>query len=252
MFNKIWGAFIIGVVIGIIGHLLMLLTSLVVPSDLVTPVAMLIFSILSTIVIANGTYIKIAAFGGEGAAIPLSGLMFGAAMVRAEAQIKGDSAGKAIMKGFWSIFTIVGIGLLLCIIIGLFSKNPGSTSVESLSLLLQFVASAVFGGLTCAITQILSNLKIPFPIVAEIIVVGFGGFLTWAGLIPTLQQWGAGGVNSTGIGCGNGAYIGAAIFSSTGVPIPLIIAISVNVIIIFIGALAGGSMMKKMPPHSTD
>ena len=251
MGKKLFNAFVVGVVVGLTGHFLMILSAMIVPSDFVTPVAMILFGLISSIIIANGAYMKIAAFGGEGAAIPLCGLMFGAAAARAEAQAKGASAGKAIVKGFTSIIIVVGIGFIISFVLGLITKNPGVSTAKELSLPLQFLCAAAFGGIICAITQILACLKIPFPVIAIIMMAVFGGVFTWIGFIPTLNQWGAGGICATAVGCGNGAYMGGALLALAGVPVPLIIAILLNVILVFMGALAGGAMMKKMPSAPT-
>ena len=239
MGKKLINAFIVGAAVGLVGHLLMVLTALIVPADFVTPVAMVIFGVISAGAIASGAYLKIAAFGGEGAAIPLCGLMFGAAAARAEAQAKGAPAGKAIRKGFVSIITVVGIGFVICFILGLITKNPGVTMAKELSLPLQFLCAAAFGGVICALTQLLACFKIPFPAVAVIMMAVFGGVLTWVGVVPALNLWGAGGITATAVGCGNGAYMGGSLLA--------LAAVLLNVVLVFMGALAGGAMMKKMP-----
>ena len=80
MGKRIGKAFIVGAVFGLIGQILMTIFARFAPADLVTPIAMVMFGLLSVILIVSGLYFKVAQFGGEGAAIPLCGLMFGAAM----------------------------------------------------------------------------------------------------------------------------------------------------------------------------
>lgn len=120
--KRIGRAFIVGAVMGLIGQILMNIFGAFVPADFVTPVAMIVFGIISAGVILSGLYFKVAKFGGDGAAIPLTGLMFGAAMAAGGEKAKGASNGKAFLKGFVTIITVLGIGFVICFVLGLILK----------------------------------------------------------------------------------------------------------------------------------
>lgn len=106
-----------------------------------------------------------------------------------------------------------------------------------------FIYSMLIGGAICAVTQILSEIKIPFPVVA-VIMVALGGVLTPVGLLDILNGLGLGGVSVTAVGCGNAAYsAGAAIASGNGMP--LVIVTLLLVVIVALGAASGGALRRK-------
>lgn len=72
--------------------------------------------------ICSGFYFKVMKAGYNGAAIVLSGLMFGSATGTAAAQKAGKSAGKAFLIGFWSVIKILGIGFILAVLLGMILK----------------------------------------------------------------------------------------------------------------------------------
>lgn len=118
--KRIGKAFIVGGCVGLVGQVLIALASIWIPDPaLVTMAAMLVFGVISVAVIGSGLYAKIAAFGGDGAQIPLCGLMFGAAMTRAMAQRAGASRGKAVLAGFAAIMKVLGTGFVLAFVLGL-------------------------------------------------------------------------------------------------------------------------------------
>ena len=120
--KRIGKAFLVGGAIGLIGQILVTAAAAFAPADLVIPVAMLVFGVLAIGVITSGLYFKIAKHGGDGAAIPLCGLMFGAGMAAGGAKTQGASSWKAFFAGFTAIFKILGIGLIICIVLGLIFK----------------------------------------------------------------------------------------------------------------------------------
>ncbi len=81
MAKRIGKAFLVGCFVGLIGQILILiLGALGVSNDMVVMAAMLAFGVIAVVMIVSGFYFKLSAFGGSGAAIPVCGLMFGAAM----------------------------------------------------------------------------------------------------------------------------------------------------------------------------
>lgn len=109
-----------------------------------------------------------------------------------------------------------------------------------------FVYAIVIGGAICALTQLLTELKCPFPLTALIMMVLGGGLLTYTGTLNWLLSLGAGGVAATAVGCGNGAY-SAGTQILTGSAAPLILCAALNIILVLLGALAGGRLLKKHP-----
>lgn len=111
---------------------------------------------------------------------------------------------------------------------------------------MSFVYAMLIGGVICAVTQALSEIKLPFPAIA-VVMMTLGGILTKTGLMVKLNEVAAGGAGVTAVGCGNGAYTAGQVLALSGVPIPLIICILVNVILVSLGALCGSSLLKKFP-----
>lgn len=237
-------AFLVGALIGLIGQILTWICSQFVPSDLLLAASILLFGVLSIAMIGSGCYAKVMAFGGNGAAIPVCGLMFGAATVRAEAQMKGSSAAKAIWAGFIAVMKILGTGFVLSFILGLALGSIGAPSAEPPGPAMQFVWSVAICGTICALTQLLSETKLPFPLVAIILMVVCGGLLTYTGFMKTLCNLGLGGVSVTALGCGNGAYE-AGVLLLKGVAEPLIVCFLLNVVLVMMGAFAGVFMLRR-------
>ena len=79
----------------------------------------LLFGVVAVGLIASGLYFKIAKFGEEGAAIPVCGLMFGAATGAAAARAAGKSNAQAFLTGFWGVIKVLGTGYVLAFILGL-------------------------------------------------------------------------------------------------------------------------------------
>ncbi|MBQ6621849.1 MAG: hypothetical protein IJH75_03355 [Mogibacterium sp.] len=109
-----------------------------------------------------------------------------------------------------------------------------------------FLYAMLFGGVICAVTQLLAEFKLPFPAIAVIMMVVGGGLLTKAGLVVWMNAVGAGGPSVTAVGCGNGAYTAGAA-AAAGVGAPLIICALINIILIALGAFCGIRMAAKMP-----
>ena len=123
MAQRIGKAFVVGAVLGLVGQILMLICGLLVPADLVTPVAMLLFGVLSMVLILTGVFPKVMDWGGAGAAITLTGLMMGAAGGAIDAGKEGAPAGKAFMKGFLQVLVVVGAGFVINAALGLLIRR---------------------------------------------------------------------------------------------------------------------------------
>ena len=109
-----------------------------------------------------------------------------------------------------------------------------------------FVYAILIGGAICGITQAFSEIKLPFPVTA-IIMMTLGGVLTATGTMDVLNAIASGGVGVTAVGFGNGAYSGGQVLALAGVPAPLIICILLSVILVAMGAACGGTLLKKFP-----
>ena len=101
-----------------------------------------------------------------------------------------------------------------------------------------FIYAILIGGAICAVTQALSELKIPFPLIA-IIMTSMGGILSIFGVIDLLNGLAAGGAGVTALGCGSGAFTAGQTLALAGVPIPLIICVLLNVALVAMGAACG-------------
>ena len=112
---------------------------------------------------------------------------------------------------------------------------------------MSFVYAFFVGGVICALGQVLSELKVPFPVIA----IGFmgigGGLLTKFGLIDVLNVLGTGGVSATAVGCGNGAYNAGVALAAAGNPVPLVMTALLNIAIVAMGAFCGLVLYKKFP-----
>lgn len=245
--KRILKAFAVGAGAGLVGQILMALVSLAVSdTNLVTMISMLLFGFIGFALIAAGLYTPIARFGGDGAAIPLCGLMYGAAATSAGAQKAGMPASKAFRTGFLAIFKVLGTGFVIALVIGLIWHPAASAgSGAGNSGVLAFLGAMLIGGCICMIAQILSECKVPFPVTA-ILLVAMGGLLTPLGVIDRLALMGAGGAAVTAVGCGNGAY-GAGAALAGGTVITFILVAALNIILVLLGAAAGGVLLKKHP-----
>ncbi len=120
MLKKVGKAFLTGGCIGLVGEALIQLASLwIADSTMAMMAGILLFGFVAVVLILSGLYFKISAFGGDGAAIPVCGLMFGAAMGAAQAEAQGASKGKAALSGFLGVIKVLGTGYLLAFMLGL-------------------------------------------------------------------------------------------------------------------------------------
>jgi hypothetical protein len=118
--RKILKAFLVGGCFGLIGQLLIALFAIFISdATMVIMVSILAFGVIAVVIIANGFYFKVAEFGDSGAAIPVCGLMFGAATSAAAAQKAGAKLEKAFIVGFWNVLKILGTGFVIAFILGL-------------------------------------------------------------------------------------------------------------------------------------
>ncbi len=182
-------AFLVGAFVGLTGQSLIWVCALFVPPAMAVPAATLLFGVLGIALIGTGFYAGAMEFGGNGAAIPIWGLMFAAAAGRAEAQSKGVAAPKAFWIGFIPIIKIIGAGFVLAFLLGMVLEETGATTVEAPGLIMQFVWAVIIGGasmtaITCgssayeAGTVILSGVAAPLIIgvALNIILVAMGAF----------------------------------------------------------------------------
>lgn len=120
MLKKIGKAFLVGGCIGLVGEALIQLAGLFIKDPTMTMMAgILLFGVVAVGLIASGLYFRIAKFGEEGAAIPVCGLMFGAATGAAAARAAGKSKGQAFLTGFWGVIKVLGTGYVLAFALGL-------------------------------------------------------------------------------------------------------------------------------------
>ena len=120
MLKKVGRAFLTGGCIGVVGEALIQLASLLIPDATVSiMVGVLLFGIVAVALILSGVYFKIAEYGGDGAAIPVCGLMFGAATGAAASEAAGESKGKAFLTGFLGVIKVLGTGYILAFLLGL-------------------------------------------------------------------------------------------------------------------------------------
>lgn len=246
MWKRICSAFIVGGICGLIGQLVIVLISFtgLTGSPLIM-VSMLGFGILTVISILCGGYFHISNFGNSGAAIPLSGLMFGAAASTASRIKKGETL--PLIKGFWDVFRILLIGYILACLLGIIlGAYPGTLSVKTPSLFMQFVYSMIIAALISSITQFLVEIKINFALVAILSMSLGGGVLTRFGFIDYLNTLGAGGLSVMALGSGNAGYAsGVAI--KNGDFSTFFIVLALLVILVGMGALCGGYILKHYP-----
>ena len=79
-----------------------------------------------------------------------------------------------------------------------------------------FVYAFLIAGCICALTQCLSSLKVPFPLVAILLMVLGGGLCTKLGFFDWLNALSAAGLAVTAVGCGNGAYNAGVALAAVG------------------------------------
>lgn len=103
---------------------------------------------------------------------------------------------------------------------------------------MEYIYAFVIGGVICMITQFLSELKIPFSVVAIIMMLS-GAVLTPLGIMDKLSYLGAGGAAVTAMGCGNGAYGAGAALAATQNAVPLVVCLLLNIALIGMGAICG-------------
>lgn len=112
---------------------------------------------------------------------------------------------------------------------------------------MSFVYAFLIGGVICALAQVFSELKVPFPLTAILFMGIGGGLLTRLGLVDVLNALGTGGVSATAVGCGNGAYNAGAALAAVGNPAPLILTALLNIVIVAMGAISGLAIYRKFP-----
>lgn len=112
---------------------------------------------------------------------------------------------------------------------------------------MSFLYAFLIAGAICALTQLLSETKAPFPLIAIALMTLGGGLLTKFGIIDALNALGAGGLAVTALGCGNGAYNAGIALKMSGNVMPLILTLLLNVILVAMGALCGSKLLEKFP-----
>lgn len=254
MAKRIGKAFLVGCFVGLIGQILILiLGALGVGNDMVVMAAMLAFGVIAIVMIVSGFYFKLSAFGGSGAAIPVCGLMFGAAMSAASAVKSGQSRFKAFLIGFWSVFRVLGTGFALAFILGLILGGyTGTPAVSAPPVAMQLVWAAVIGGAICALTQLLTEIKVNFALTAILLMAVGGGVFTKLGIIDFLNTLGAGGASVTALGCGNGAYSSGAVLAAGGGAVIFVMVLLLNIVLVAMGAACGGAVLKRFPAAVPD
>ena len=122
LLKRCGGAFVAGGLAGIIGQLMIYVAGLFTPADYAVLVAMLLYGVIGVVMICTGFYFKAMQYGYNGAAIVLSGLMFGSATGAAEALAQGQTPVKAFLIGFWNVIKVLGTGFILAFILGMIIK----------------------------------------------------------------------------------------------------------------------------------
>ena len=104
---------------------------------------------------------------------------------------------------------------------------------------MNYIYAMLLCGIICVITQLFAETKVNFGVVAIFMISVFGGLFTKLGIIDWACGLGAGGVNVTALGCGNGAYgSGAMLGLGMGAKV-LILAAAVNALVVLMGTIAG-------------
>ena len=122
------GAFVIGGLMGVIGHLMLsffLLIGLGVPvfeggPPWAVPLTVFMFGLLGAILTRAGVYPKLMKIGGVGAMLPTSGLAFAITMGTMALRWQGKSAGKAMAgaNGPALVFAVGGVvGIIAAVIV---------------------------------------------------------------------------------------------------------------------------------------
>ena len=240
MIKDIIKGFLVGGFMGLVGQILfctVLITQI--PADMARLVTMLLYGFVSVAFILSGLYCKLVAFGGHAADIPVSGLMFGAAMTCANAKKSGNSALASLYIGFVSIMKILGSGFVLAFILGfLLGPYKGNVIIDAPSIGMQFFWAFVICGSICAFAQFLTGIKVPFPIAAITLIVIGGGLMTKLGLLDILNTLTGAGAAVTAVGCGNGAY-STGMLAAVGVWIPFLLTALLDFILVLMGSVCG-------------
>ena len=123
------GAFVVGGIMGVIGHLLMNLlfaiglTMPVFPGGppLAIPLTVVVFGVIGAILTRGGVYPKLMPLGGVGAMLPISGLAFAITAGTMGNRAAGKSAGKAVAAGAGGpalVFAVGGaVGIVAAVIV---------------------------------------------------------------------------------------------------------------------------------------
>ena len=118
--QRVVKAFLVGAAAGLTGQILLMFLSLAIPDPAMAGMASaVVFGLISLGLILSGLYFPIGKFGNDGASIPLSGLMFGAAILSAAARKAGATEKRAFLYGFFNVMKMIGIGYISAFILGL-------------------------------------------------------------------------------------------------------------------------------------
>lgn len=120
MIKRAGKAFLVGGSIGLIGQILIEIASLAVSDPtMAMMLGILIFGFVAVGMVLSGMYFKISEFGGNGAAIPVCGLMFGAATSTAAEIKSGKTKKQAFLAGFKGVMMVLGSGYALAFLLGI-------------------------------------------------------------------------------------------------------------------------------------
>ena len=115
-----------------------------------------------------------------------------------------------------------------------------------------FIYAMLIGGMICGFTQLLSELKVPFPVTVLSLIILGGGLGTKLGFIDFFNRLGPGGASVTALGCGNGAYNAAMALIQNQTALPLILGASLNIVLVAVGAACGKKLLEKFPEQIPD
>lgn len=110
-----------------------------------------------------------------------------------------------------------------------------------------YIYAFLIAGFICALTQLLADLKIPFPLVALFLMVTGGGICTKLGIFGWVDGLSSGGPAVTAVGCGNGAYNAGVALAAAGTVTPLLLTAALNIILVAMGAACGSLLRKRFP-----
>jgi hypothetical protein len=114
---------------------------------------------------------------------------------------------------------------------------------------LAFIWSFIIAGAICIIGQLLTEMKVPQPLIMGGVII-FGGIISPFGMMDKLSELGAGGINIVASGLG-GAGFGTAIALCNGVIPPLFMVLVMLTVLLGLGALSGNIYYNKYPEKVT-